>query len=55
MATKKLAVSVLWAFALCVFAVALALLVGASLSWAPLLEGLTTQPASPCACVFTGT
>ena len=55
MATQTLAVSVLWAFALCVFAVGLALLVGASLSWAALLEGLTTQPASPCACVFTST
>jgi len=59
MATKGLVVSVLWAFALCVFAVSLALFVGAtlgaSLSWAAVLERLTTQPPSPCACVYTGT
>ena len=59
MATKGLVVSVLWAFALCVCAISLALFVGAtlepSLSWAAVLERLMTQPPSPCACVYTGT
>ena len=55
MATKGLAVVVLWAFALCMLAVALAvLLVPSNLPWAALLEWLTTQGPSPCACVFTG-
>ena len=53
-ATKGLAVVVLWAFALCVLAVALAvLLVPSNLSWAAVFELITTQGPSPCACTFT--
>jgi hypothetical protein len=49
---NRLAVNVLAAFALCVLAVTLALLVvPPSLSWAAVLEALTT---SPCADVHFG-
>jgi hypothetical protein len=47
-----LAVVVLWAIALCVLAVTLALLLVPSVSGAAILEWLTMQPPSPCACVF---
>ena len=50
-----LAVNVLAAFALCVLAVTLAVLVvPPSLSWAAELEALTTQSPSPCADVHFG-
>ena len=48
MATKILAVNVLLAFGVCVFAVTLAVLLASSLSPAGALEWLTTQPPSPC-------
>jgi hypothetical protein len=52
---NRLAVNVLAAFALCVLAVTLAVLVvPPSLSWAAVLEALTTQPPSPCADVHFG-
>ncbi len=51
----RLAVNVLAAFALCVLAVTLAVLVvPPSLSWAAVLEALTTQAQGEGACVFTG-
>jgi hypothetical protein len=54
MAGKDLRVILLWAFALCVLAVTLVvLLIPPSLSWAAVLQWLTTQPPSPCACAFT--
>ena len=49
---NRLAVNVLAAFALCVLAVTLAVLMVPSLSWAAVLEALTTQP--PCADVHFG-
>jgi hypothetical protein len=54
MAMNGLAVKVLLAVALCVLAVTLAVLLVPSLSWAAVLEWLTTQGSSPCACVFGG-
>jgi hypothetical protein len=52
---NSLAANVLVAFALCVLAVTLAvLLVPSDLPWASVLDSLTRQPPSPCACVFTG-
>ncbi len=52
MAMKELAVNVLLAFAVCVLVVTLALLLLPSVSGAAVLEWLTTQPPSPCACIF---
>jgi hypothetical protein len=49
---NRLTVNVLAAFALCVLAVTLAVLMVPSLSWAAVLEALTTQP--PCADVHFG-
>jgi hypothetical protein len=54
MAMKELAVNVLLAFAVCVLVVTLTLLLVPSVSGAAVLEWITTQPPSPCACVFTG-
>ena len=54
MAMTNVAVNVLAAFALCVLAVTLGLLLAPNLSLAAVIEWLTTQPPSPCACVFTG-
>ena len=54
MAMKELAVNVLWAFAMCVLVVTLALLLVPSVSGAAVLEWITMQPPSPCACAFTG-
>jgi hypothetical protein len=48
MATKILAVNVLLAFGVCVFAVTLAVLLASSLSSAAAFEWLTTQPPSSC-------
>ena len=53
MVMKELVVNVLWAFAVCVLVVTLALLLVPSVSGAAILEWITTQPPSPCACVFT--
>jgi len=54
MAGKELRVIVLWAFALCVLAVTLVVvLLPPGLSWATVLQWLTTQPTSPCACQFS--
>jgi hypothetical protein len=49
---KRSAVIVLAAFALCVLAVTLAVLLVPGLSWAAVLEWLTTTP--PCGCWHTG-
>ena len=46
MAMKNVAVNVLAAFALCVLAVTLAMLLVPSIAWAEVFEYLTTQP--PC-------
>jgi hypothetical protein len=54
MVMNGFAVKVLLAVALCVLAVALAMLLVPSLSWAGVLEWITTQPPSPCACIFGG-
>ncbi len=54
MVMNGLALKVLLAVALCVVAVTLAVLLTSSLSWAGVLEFLTTQPPSPCACIFGG-
>jgi hypothetical protein len=48
MATKILAVNVLLALGVCVFAVTLAVLLASSLSPATAFEWLTTQPPSSC-------
>jgi hypothetical protein len=48
MATKILAVNVLLALGVCVFAVTLAVLLSSSLSPAAAFEWLTTQPPSSC-------
>jgi hypothetical protein len=54
MVMNGLAVKVLLAIALCVFAVTLVMLLVSSLSWAAAFDWLTTQGPSPCGCVFVG-
>ena len=53
MTAKTLAMNVLLALGVCVLAVTLALLLISGVSSAEILEWLTTQPPSPCACAFT--
>ena len=54
MTKRILAVNVLLALGVCVFAVTLALLLTPSVSSADILEWVTTPPPSPCAYVFAG-
>jgi hypothetical protein len=54
MAMNGLAVKVLLAFALCVFAVTLVTLLVSSVLGAAVLDWLTTQGPSPCGCIFVG-
>ncbi len=49
---KSLAVVVLAAVALCVLAVALAVLLVPGLSWAATYQWMTTQGPSPCGCIL---
>jgi hypothetical protein len=54
MTKRTVAMNVLLAFGVCLFAVALALLLTPNVSSADIFEWVTTTEPSPCACVLTG-